>query len=1427
MDKTIGLDLGTNSIGLLLRNISNGTDILKQIEYFTSVVFKSGVGKEKSGEFSYAAKRTEKRSHRRLYQSRKYRIWATLELLIENGLCPLSKEDLDKWRKYDKQNGLKRQYPTCATDFEQWVRLDFDGDGIPEYSSPYHLRAELMERQFDFTDKVERFKLGRALYHIAQRRGFKSSKGETISGQDSEEGKEVDVSAEMKKSEEKTSGRLVEYMKENGLATVGTALYQLEKTGVRIRKSEYKAVRSQFKEEINCVFDFQKGLSKNSELFERLVSEKKGVGTIFYKRPLRSQKGLVGHCTLEPTKSRCPISHPEYEKFRAWCFINNIRFGENLNESLTLEQKIKLYEDKFLLSRSSFKFEEIRVWIEKQIGRHLDYKSKTVNYKDKSNVSGCPISGRLRNLLGDNWESWHLDTSQIKTNKKTGVTTTISYSALDLWHVCFSFDEPEYVEEFAKNKLGFEDKKAKEFVRIYGAIQQGYGMLSLKAIRNINRFLEKGLGYSDAVLLAKLPDIFQNKWHLVENEIQDDLQELLAEYRNRKQLFGITNVLIANYKSLDYDEDLHFSERFADRNCDYELQEDDYKEINRVVEEWFGSKSWGQETNEEKNRLICEVATLYQQFFSSSVRDYYKLPKVSEELAGYLKEKYTYLSENNLKKIYHPSMIEFYAPAKETLLDDGRLLKLLGSPVIGALKNPMAMRVLHILRRQINVLLKTTDEYGNSLIDENTRVVVETARELNDANMRWAIDEFQRQREAENREFEKIINEYYPNRLSNKSDMDRLRLVCDQHDVIDNEDSSSEVFRNDDKNKVSQYRKEITKYRLWLEQGCRCVYTGKIINIKNLFDDNAFDIEHTVPRSLSFDNSLANLTICDAYFNRTEKKNQLPSQLANYQDILDRIKPWFEKVEHLKSMVDFWKAKAKRAQDKSYKDQCIRQRHLWQMELDYWRNKVDRFTMTEVTTGFRNSQLVDTGIITKYAYHYLKTVFNKVEVQKGSITADFRKMLGIQSVDEKKSREKHSHHAIDAAVLTMIPTAAKRDVMLRLFYEIQEKSKLGVDVSQCEKQLMRERKHCGLAGNVSEIVPFIENNILVNHISKDQTLTPAKKKLRRRGKEIKVENRHGEMVNTWLKGDCIRGKLHGETFYGAITQAKKDDNQKRLLRDANGSIIKENQIYYVVRRELKYKATSVESGFKDWDELEKAIVDKNLFKIMKSQFSEGTTFKEACERGIYMYKRGKNGFVYSEENRKNKIRHVRCYSSVKNPLTIKTQTYKSNSDYKNSYYAEMGDLMAMCKYESSDHSICEYHIWSVFDVSDNRKAGVEDVPRVIMSKKKNIELFLAQMYRPGDMVLLYKNDVQELKEMDLTNLLQRLYVIKGFENPSRIILVHHLNAQQDNIIGKGESVKDYQCLPQKIRCGVNTLSMLVDKKDFEISPRGINFFKKL
>ena len=33
-------------------------------------------------------------------------------------------------------------------------------------------------------------------------------------------------------------------------------------------------------------------------------------------------------------------------------------------------------------------------------------------------------------------------------------------------------------------------------------------------------------------------------------------------------------------------------------------------------------------------------------------------------------------------------------------------------------------------------------------------------------------------------------------------------------------------------------KNQIAKYKLWLEQGCKCIYTGHLINITNLFSDN-------------------------------------------------------------------------------------------------------------------------------------------------------------------------------------------------------------------------------------------------------------------------------------------------------------------------------------------------------------------------------------------------------------------------------------------------------------------------------------------------------------------------------------------------------------------------------------------------------------
>lgn len=202
-------------------------------------------------------------------------------------------------------------------------------------------------------------------------------------------------------------------MKEHQCHTAGEAFACLEDEGVRIRNSRYTAVRKLYEEEIAFIFQFQKDLDTDSDLFKRLTSKKAGVGTIVYKKPLRSQKGSVGKCTLEKNKSRCPISHPEYERFRALCFLNNIKYRLDTGSEwmpLSLDVKENLYDTLFTKRvKMDFPFKEIREKLQVLLKLELvgsgDKENRTINYKDTQSVSGCPVIARLKNLFGDDWQS--------------------------------------------------------------------------------------------------------------------------------------------------------------------------------------------------------------------------------------------------------------------------------------------------------------------------------------------------------------------------------------------------------------------------------------------------------------------------------------------------------------------------------------------------------------------------------------------------------------------------------------------------------------------------------------------------------------------------------------------------------------------------------------------------------------------------------------------------------------------------------------------------------------------------------------------------------------------------------------------------------------------------------------------------------------
>ena len=1534
--KILALDLGSNSIGGTIRDLS---DRENQFKKTTVITFETGVGKDDYGRFtlSHAAERTSKRSLRRLYQSRKYKLLETLEILRREKYCPIDEKGLDRWKHYSKAEAIKgnggRVYPINDVAFNNWIKLDFNNDGIPDYSSPYELREELATEKLDFTIDENKNKLGRALYHIAQHRGFKSSKKvqNADDEKDENDGEQYD---KLKGAEGKKTKKFWDAIAKLDLGisselTIGQAFSEIEKsnkhngTNIRIRKELHQFVtRKLLMQEVDAIFKFQE-IS-----FDSIFKSKKGdtikisQSPMFWQRPLRSQKGTIGKCTLETNKYRCPVSQPAFEEFRALSFLNNIQYKlKEVKESewkqIPLDFIKEIYEDKFFrISKKDFYFEEIAEWIKKK-NQHQKWQ---LNYHPKTNVSACPVSAKLKDIFGDDWKNYSLKTDKTKHVKKKDSTIKehkTSYDIDAIWHILFDSDDEDIVEEFATDVLKL-DKKVNKFMSLYKSMPVAYSMLSLKAINNILPFLRDGLIYTEATLLAKVPKILGDEiWASKKKEIVESLtKEVIEKNREEKRNLNIVNNLIAQYKALPQNE------KFAEKNFDYVLGEKDnqisyeskYTDANQILSsiiDSYGEKTWKEINEKEQKKIVSDVAEQYQLFFFDKDRKFKKLPHLQKSMKQFLAAEFDFLRCPNtfkelkdleqkcdcsackkLNSLYHPSQIDIYPAAKEGNYKYGDIDKrmvMLGSPKTGAFKNPMALRALHELRKYINYLIATQQ------IDEQTRIIVEIARELDDSNKRWAWDEFQKRRREENKEFREAIYELIKDPKAsgsivnpdNDSDIDKFRIwyeMIQDHDAIEgfeekkvfvplekttktkkNRKGDEEEIEEFNENNYLRINKSLffklqkakenveAKYRLWKEQEYCCLYTGRMIGITDLFQENSIDFEHTIPRSKSLDNSLANLTVCDADFNRNIKKNKIPFELDNYSEIKNRLEKWEQKVKDLKLRVDFWKAQSKRATTKDNKDKSIQQRHLWQFELDYWHDKVSRFSMEEVKSGFRKSQLVDTQIISKYAFHFLKTFFNIVEVQKGSVTAEFRKIFGVQEIGTEKDRSKHSHHAKDAIVLTLIPTPTIREQMLTTWYEIQEtknlllsntepnKSKIQDEIFRLEETLRLLKYQCNLP-NINAVIDIVDEQILINNISKNNAIVPASRRIRSRGKVVAAKDKDGNTIyktdengnpkqrkhkdgklvwkvdengnykldkngnqipvfeanERWANGDAIRGQLHKDSFLGAIKLVKKD-NKGKWLKKENGEFEFED-IKYVIREELVYKKNTQSPGFKDLEDLKNQIIDKSLFNVIELQVKAAGDFKEALTQGIWM--------TNKKGEQVHKIRRVRIEVSATNPIALKEQTYKntkpstilSDRKHKEQYWAVNGENIILALYQNiiseKDKPERELEIITLKDAAD--LLSLEQV-----SKNREIELYKKDkkrkevldqngfrikpfaLLKAGMKVIFYDETIEDLKQKSnekeedyLKRLSYRMYYIVKFSG-GRTTFQHHLEARDD------------------------------------------------
>lgn len=179
------------------------------------------------------------------------------------------------------------------------------------------------------------------------------------------------------------------------------------------------------------------------------------------------------------------------------------------------------------------------------------------------------------------------------------------------------------------------------------------------------------------------------------------------------------------------------------------------------------------------------------------------------------------------------------------------------------------------------------------------------------------------------------------------------------------------------------------KYKLWQEQNYKSPYTGQSIPISKLFT-KAYQIEHIIPKSRFFDDSLSNKIICEAVVNDKYKKAQLGLEFVKNQGgtIVNELSKNGKEIRILS--------------EEEY-------RKFVQENFSNNRSKFSKLLMEEIPEKMVERQLNDARYISKYISQVLSNIVRSEKEDEGinskniisctgKITSALRKDWGLNDI---------------------------------------------------------------------------------------------------------------------------------------------------------------------------------------------------------------------------------------------------------------------------------------------------------------------------------------------------------------------------------------------------------------------------------------------
>lgn len=501
--------------------------------------------------------------------------------------------------------------------------------------------------------------------------------------------------------------------------------------------------------------------------------------------------------------------------------------------------------------------------------------------------------------------------------------------------------------------------------------------------------------------------------------------------------------------------------------------------------------------------------------------------------------------------------------------------------------NQRVIRSLSQSRKIINAIIK---EHGTP-----TMINVEVARELaKTKEERNKIDSLNKDRKEDNIKDKKFLVSNFNNYFKKVED-------------------------------VKSY--DLLKYRLWVEQDEHCPYTSNKITVDELFANNIVQVDHILPYSRTGNDNYVNKTLVKTSANQ-DKGNRTPYEWLKGTDKLDKYETFIKNATKIHP--------------------------------DKKANYLLQNLTPEMENEFKARNLNDTKYISKYLASFIKAYLNVDEVNmiKGGITAKLRAVWGLNGLThsiqsktyylpesdknfDKKVRENHLHHALDAAIVAVTTQTLVKRVTeyekYKRFFKNQKFAQIK-NKSELKEEIINFEKETGEVYNEQELEDFLNDAIQKHYLKTNKDLNrlnypvPYKyftKELKLRLFERDLNTLHNEILqlpNYTTTNDVnlviptiakskINGPLHKETYYGLkeideelYLTSRVSINSKNFKEDTIQKIVNIDNSSKEVMKTLKkwirgyktgeeaFKAQGYPVNSKSGNMIKKVKIKKSTFK---------------------------------------------------------------------------------------------------------------------------------------------------------------------------------------------------------------------------------------